>query len=217
MPALEHPLGWRAPYWTALVLALAALPVLAPSAADTERPHRESLSGRVLSDGRLYRLGAMHAATFGLSVVAGNWIVTLLTRTSGFSHEKAGAVGTFVLLGGLVTRPLGGVLIRLHSDVARAIVLALHGRAGLVPGRRDLAEPPDGASDRRPSVAGWRATLRRPACGRSQTSSPRIRNSKRGPKPTRSRIGRDIGPANTSRTGVPRATASSQRARTSAR
>lgn len=123
MPALEHPLGWRAPYWTALVLALAAVPVLAASAADTERPHRESLSGRVLSDGRLYRLGAMHAATFGLSVVAGNWIVTLLTRTSGFSHEKAGAVGTFVLLGGLVTRPLGGVLIRLHSDVARAIVL----------------------------------------------------------------------------------------------
>jgi MFS family permease len=122
MPALEHPLGWRAPWWTGLVLALAAVPVLAVAPADTVRPHHEGLPGRVLSDPRLFRLGAMHAATFGLSVIAGNWIVNLLTRTSGFSHEKAGAVGTFVLLGGLVTRPFGGVLLRRRADLTRPIL-----------------------------------------------------------------------------------------------
>jgi MFS family permease len=123
MPALQHPLGWRAPWWTGLALALAAMPVLALSPPDTTRPQHEGLPGRVLSDRRLFRLGAMHAATFGLSVVAGNWIVTLLTRTSGFGDEKAGAVGTFVLLGGLVTRPLGGVLVRRRAELARPILL----------------------------------------------------------------------------------------------
>ncbi len=125
MPTLADWLDWRAPYWTGLVLAVAALPVLAAAPADRERPHhRGDLPGRVLSDLRLYRLGAVHAASFGLSVVAGNWVVTLLTRTSGFSHVKAGAVGTFVLLGGLVTRPVGGVILRRRPESARPMIAA---------------------------------------------------------------------------------------------
>src|SRR2546423_12969216 len=109
MPALEHWLGWRAPYWTALVLAAAAVPILFAAPSDSDRPPREAHPEHILSDRRLYRLGSVHGATFGLSVIARNWIVTLLTRTSGLSDRAAGLVGTVVLLRGLVTRPLRGL------------------------------------------------------------------------------------------------------------
>lgn len=122
MPQLEGSLGWRAPYWTALVLALAAVPVLAAAPADRQRPRHEGLPARLLSDRRLYRLGAMHAATFGLSVIAGNWVVTLLVRTSSLSHGAAGGVGTFVLVAGVLTRPLGGVLLRDRPAFARPLL-----------------------------------------------------------------------------------------------
>jgi MFS family permease len=131
MPALEHWLGWRAPYWTALVLAAVAVPILFAAPSDSDRPPREAHPEHILSDRRLYRLGAVHGATFGLSVIAGNWIVTLLTRTSGLSDRAAGLVGTFVLLGGLVTRPLGGVVMLRRPGIARTMVLASIG-AGAV-------------------------------------------------------------------------------------
>jgi nitrate/nitrite transporter NarK len=123
VPQLDGWLDWRAPYWTALVLALAALPFLLLAPADLERPRRDgNLPPGVLSDRRLYRLGAMHAATFGLSLIAGNWVVTLLSRTSGYSDARAGAVGTFTLVAGLLTRPLGGVLLQWRPRDARRLI-----------------------------------------------------------------------------------------------
>jgi MFS transporter, NNP family, nitrate/nitrite transporter len=135
IPQLDGWLGWRAPYWTALVLAAAALPLLLLGRADRVRPQRdESLPRGILSDRRLYRLGAMHAATFGLSLIAGNWVVTLLSRTSDYSDERAGAVGTFTLVAGLLTRPFGGVVLqRGLADSRRLIAGSLvAGTAGTI-------------------------------------------------------------------------------------
>ena len=53
----------------------------------------------------------MHAASFGLSVVLGNWVVTLLERTGGESEHVAGLIGGLVLFVGVVSRPLGGRLV----------------------------------------------------------------------------------------------------------
>ena len=53
--------------------------------------------------------------------------------------------------------------------------------------------------------------------GQPPKASSRMRISQTSPKPSRARIGRDIGAACVTRAGVPRATASSQRAATSAR
>ena len=47
-------------------------------------------------------------ATFGLSVVAGNWVVTLLER-EGHGRSVSGVVGGLVLFAGVVTRPAGGL------------------------------------------------------------------------------------------------------------
>lgn len=114
VPQLVTELDWRAPFWTGLVLAvLAVLPVLAaePEPAAPHPDAQEALRRGVLGDRRLWPLGAVHVATFGLSVVAGNWIVTLLERQD-HGRSISGVVGGLVLFAGIVTRPLGGLAVR---------------------------------------------------------------------------------------------------------
>ncbi|HZT14505.1 MAG TPA: MFS transporter [Gaiellaceae bacterium] len=100
---------WRAPFATAAVVAAAGVVVVAAAPA-LERPRGERPPRAPVLDRRLLPLGAMHAASFGLSVVIGNWAVTLLEREGGDSSAVAGVVGGLLLLLGVITRPLGGRL-----------------------------------------------------------------------------------------------------------
>jgi nitrate/nitrite transporter NarK len=117
VPPLTDATTWRAAYASALVLAAAAaLPVMAVRGLPrVGRPRRG-----VLGDARLLPLGVLQAATFGLAVIAGNWVVPLLERR-GATSAAAGALGGLVLLAGIVTRPLGGALA--HRRPARRRVL----------------------------------------------------------------------------------------------
>ena len=121
VPLLDG-LGWRAPFWTGLVLAIACAPGLLvtpdPPPARTDRRATD-----VLRDRRLLPLGAVQAATFGLGVVAGNWIVALLERQD-VDRAVAGIAGSLTLFAGIVTRPGGGVLVQRHARQARRIVAA---------------------------------------------------------------------------------------------
>ena len=103
--------GFRAPYLTAVVVAGLAFLVLAvaPRAALTLR-RTKRLRADVLRDGRLYRFGAIHAFSFGFSVVIGNWVVTLLEH-HGHSKSTAAAVGALTLLLGFFGRLAGGSLM----------------------------------------------------------------------------------------------------------
>lgn len=118
VPVLTQTGGWRAPYASGLALALAAaLPVLAVRGI---RSVGRAQRG-VLGDRRLLPLGVLQAATFGLAVIAGNWVVPLLDR-GGASTAAAGLVGGLVLLAGILTRPLGGTLAHRHRGRRRALV-----------------------------------------------------------------------------------------------
>ena len=172
LPALTDATSWRATYLTALALALvAALPVYA---AGGLRPVGRPARG-VLRDARLLPVGVLQAATFGLAVIAGNWVVTLLER-DGASPATAGALGGLVLLAGIVTRPLGGALARragpgrrqlvggsLVAASAGALLLASNGPSGspgsarsrsasrrAFPSRRS-STPPSGSARTRPA------------------------------------------------------------------
>jgi len=106
VPPLTDATSWRAPYTSGLVLALAGAVVV----LTVRRLPRVGRARRgVLGDARLLPLGILQVATFGLAVVAGNWVVPLLER-SGTGSVVAGASGSLVLLAGIVTRPLGGAL-----------------------------------------------------------------------------------------------------------
>lgn len=106
VPPLTDATSWRAAYWTAALLALlAAIPTLAA----TGLPRIGHAGDWILRDRRLLPIGVLQAATFGLAVVAGNWVVPLLER-QGMSSTAAGLAGGLVLFVGIVTRPLGGVI-----------------------------------------------------------------------------------------------------------
>jgi len=125
VPQVESWVGWRAPFATALVVAVAALIALAAGPADARRRvhmHEDSASPHgIFRDVRLYRLAATFAGSFGLSVVIGNWVVTLLVR-AGESKGTAGAIGALTLLLGVVSRPLGGWILRHRPDLMHAVV-----------------------------------------------------------------------------------------------
>ncbi len=106
VPPLTDATSWRAAYWSAALLAaLAAIPTLMASGL----PRVGHAGAWVLRDRALLPIGLLQAATFGLAVIAGNWVVPLLER-QGVSSAAAGLAGGLVLFIGILTRPLGGVL-----------------------------------------------------------------------------------------------------------
>jgi MFS family permease len=138
VPQLEDELGWRAPFVGALAIAGLAVALLLASPADRPpsfEPGDEVPPG-LLRDRSLYRLAVLYAASLGLSLAAGNWVVTLLDRNGGVSEGTAGIVGGLTLLLGIVTRPLGGWILRerparIRAAVASSLVAGAAGTAAL--------------------------------------------------------------------------------------
>jgi MFS family permease len=125
--------GWRAGYLSAIVVcaACAVLLVLAPPSARTVRHLGERLDLGFFRDTRLYRLAAIHAMSFGFSVIVGNWVVTLLEH-HGHSKSSASVAGSLTLLLGFFTRAAGGSLLR-RPDASRWVAASLVlGGAGAV-------------------------------------------------------------------------------------
>jgi MFS family permease len=138
VPGLTDAAGWRAAYWSAALLAAAAI---IPTLAATGLPRVGHSGCWVLRDRTLLPIGVLQAATFGLAVVAGNWVVPLLER-QGASSAAAGFAGGLVLSIGIVTRPAGGlvahrvgsrnlVALALIGTSAGAALLSLDGPFGL--------------------------------------------------------------------------------------
>ncbi|MBV9797523.1 MAG: MFS transporter [Solirubrobacterales bacterium] len=126
VPQLVGAFGWRAPFVSAAVVAAVAVPLVMACPSTQGRV----VGGRprfatLLADGTLIRLGAVSAVSFGFSVIIGNWVVTLLERHAGLSRGAAGAVGSLILLLGIVSRPAGGMLARARSATTwRAVAVS---------------------------------------------------------------------------------------------
>lgn len=128
VPLLTPSLGWRAPYVSSL---LCAGITVALAFGHVDPPFRGRRAGgflRVALDRRLLPFAVVHAASFSLSVVIGNWSVPLLVH-GGHGHEVAGLVGALTLFSGLLTRPLGGWAIQ-RRPAATAPLLAASMLAG---------------------------------------------------------------------------------------
>jgi len=112
VPLTTSIFGWRAPYATALIAAVLVLASL-PLASRDRRTKRAASSGAarvadIVRDRRLHPLAVAHSASFGFSVIVGNWTVSLLEH-DGYGRRLGGLVASLTLLGGFVTRPLGGL------------------------------------------------------------------------------------------------------------
>ena len=129
VPQLEGPLDWRAPYWSSLAIAVVAAALVATElterrgrVAGAALPARSPAASPLLRDGRLYRLAGLYGASYGLSVVVGNWVIELLERHTTLSSGLAAAIGGLTLLLNVVARPFGGWVLRAHPERARAVV-----------------------------------------------------------------------------------------------
>ena len=137
VPLTISAFDWRAPYATALVaacLVLVSLP-LAPrdrralgASRTAAAPVRE-----IIRDRRLYPLAVAHTASFAFSVILGNWTVSLLEQ-DGYGRRLGGVVAALTLLGGFVTRPLGGRAFQRGCERAAPLLAAsmVAGAAGTV-------------------------------------------------------------------------------------
>jgi len=135
--------GWRGAFMTsAAVGALAWILWIARAPRVLPGEHRRVPFWSMLSSPELWLLGLMQMASFGVAMVVGAWIVSLLGNTFGMPLVKAGLVGSLVLLLGIGTRPLGGALRR-HVPVWQLLVASfLMNAAGcwmLGMGRHSLA------------------------------------------------------------------------------
>jgi predicted MFS family arabinose efflux permease len=141
VPQLEPSLGWRSAYASAGTVAVLGLVVLALGPADPPRARAAAgPAGALRGDGRLWRLAILHTASFGLSVLLGNWVTTLLEHEGGLSTGAAGAVGSLTLLLGFATRLLGGWAVRARPAwgpplVAGSFVAGAAGTLALLPAR----------------------------------------------------------------------------------
>jgi MFS family permease len=125
VPVLADHVGFRAPYLSGIAVAAlcAVLLALAPPSPRTVRHAGERLDSGFFRDRLLYRLSAIHAASFGFSVIIGNWVVTLLEH-HGHSKGVSAAAGSLTLLLGFFTRVAGGPLLK-RPDAPRWIAGSL--------------------------------------------------------------------------------------------
>jgi nitrate/nitrite transporter NarK len=131
VPRAAESLGWSGAFLMTAVVALVVLGLwiaFAPS-PEPARPPGVRLSS-LLANGQLWLLGSVQMASFGLVIVIGSWITQLLRTEAGLSNTAAGALGSLVLLLGIASRPLGGMLARglpVRLIVAASLVINIAG------------------------------------------------------------------------------------------
>lgn len=133
VPALEGPLGWRAPYWAAIAVALIGLALLLAAGLRgvTGRVAAGTAREGIMGDRRLYPIALLFAASYGISVPIANWTVELLERNGSMSDGVAAVIGGSTLILAIVSRPLGGWILRHRPDLMRpAVALSLAAGCG---------------------------------------------------------------------------------------
>jgi nitrate/nitrite transporter NarK len=129
VPFTELALDWRAPWATTAVVAALALAVVARQPWDGA--HRAAHSQdvhptgppppKLLRDGQLFRLTAVHAVTLGMGLVLSSWATTLLVDIWSFESTAAAVIGSGVLGLSVVSRPLGGHVAAMWPTRGRMI------------------------------------------------------------------------------------------------
>jgi len=125
VPRINLLAGWRAAFLVSggMVLIAAIVWLLgAPNAASGSAPPGRFLE--MITAPQLWLLGLIQMASFGLSLVVGAWVVVILTKVIKAPATEAGLIGSLVLLLGIVSRPLGGILRR-HMGIRPLLVGSL--------------------------------------------------------------------------------------------
>jgi nitrate/nitrite transporter NarK len=128
VPSTEGVLGWRASWLTSAVFACLGLAVCLGfvSAHGTGARRAGAMAAGeqpLLRDPGLYWLAAVHAVTFGIGIVLSNWTALILQRSWGLGSVTAHAVASIILLATVVSRPLGGLIVRRRPRLVRPLTV----------------------------------------------------------------------------------------------
>lgn len=141
VPLTIAAVGWRGAYLSGIAIAVVAAALLAqaPRTARTPVARASVQLRRIAGDRRLRLIAFVFAASFGLSVVIGNWVPTLLGDRTGVSEATAGAVASCTLVLGIVSRPIGGWIMRerpasLRLAIGASAVVGAGGTVALAAG-----------------------------------------------------------------------------------
>lgn len=127
VPRLLNAFGWRGAFVGCALVAVAASAwwIWAAPPQQYVVPAAGSL-GEMLGHRELWLLGWMQMASFGLMIVVGTWITTLLKAGFQMPLKNAGLLGSMVLLLGIVSRPIGGWLahhVRIRTLIGASLLL----------------------------------------------------------------------------------------------
>jgi nitrate/nitrite transporter NarK len=125
VPLLMTAVSWQGAFFCTAALAAAAwliwmLFMPSPPAL----AHKPAPLAEMLRNPQLWLLGVAQMATFGLVIVVGVWVTTYLSRSFDLPLQSAGRIGSLVLLMGIATRPLGGVIVP-HWGPRRTLQVSL--------------------------------------------------------------------------------------------
>jgi NNP family nitrate/nitrite transporter-like MFS transporter len=118
--------GWNYGFISTAIVATIALVVFALFAPKTQVKviHQTNLS-TLLSTQRLWLLGSVQMASFGLSIVIGSWITILLKEHLELKEKLViSFIASLVLLLGIFSRPFGGKLIK-KTSVLNIVLISL--------------------------------------------------------------------------------------------
>jgi NNP family nitrate/nitrite transporter-like MFS transporter len=124
--------GWNYAFISTAIVATIALVVFALFAPKTQVKviHQTNLS-TLLSTQRLWLLGSVQMASFGLSIVIGSWVTILLKEHLELKEKMViSFIASLVLLLGIFSRPFGGKLIKKTSVLNIVLVSLLMNAAG---------------------------------------------------------------------------------------
>jgi len=141
VPLLTSLVGWRRAFVLSSALVALSAGAWVGMAASVRPTQVPAPLGEAARNRKVWTLGLVHTATFGLAVLIGIWVTTFLVHDFGLPLVTAGAAGSAILALGVLSRPLGGWVIDRGVLGARPVMrlTVLTGAAGLLtlawPGR----------------------------------------------------------------------------------
>jgi len=127
VPQFLGAFGWRSTFLSCALLAAVVWGwwMWAAPASQQSAPATGSI-GEMIAHPELWLLGWTQMASFGLIIVTGTWITTLLKTDYRIPLKTAGLLGSMALMLGIVSRPLGGWLaqsVSIKSLVGGSLLL----------------------------------------------------------------------------------------------
>jgi nitrate/nitrite transporter NarK len=122
MPALAEPIGWRGAFFlTGLVIGAIGVvfALFAPRDPGIATPGGVFYAMRSRD---AWILCCVHMCGFGLAMVVATWAAVYLIHDHGLPLQQASLLGSLVLLGGILWRPLGGALVDRHVLRSRRLI-----------------------------------------------------------------------------------------------